>query len=186
MSKSFADVMASENNGRRRATETICLSPDLGEQYQAHVIAAAAAKAEDDRRDPESPSNRRSADLPKWRAELEAAQALVEANPTSFYEAILEALPRAEWLRLRTAHMPREGHPEDADRYNSDTFPEAAVIACLVDPVPSDDVAEYLRANLATGEWNRLATVCWNLNEGARQIPKADQLSEILGGSGSN
>lgn len=182
MSKSFADVMASKSNGRRRTTETVCFSPDLAEEYQAHLIAAAAAKSEDERRgrDPEATSNRRSADLPKWQVELEKAAALVEDNPESFYDVVLEQMRRHDWLRLRTSHMPRDSHKEDQGRFNAASFPPAAVAASMVDPEPTDDVIAWLEDNLSSGEWNRLALVIWNLNEGTRSVPKADQLSSIL------
>lgn len=182
MPKNFNDVMASKSNGRRRATETVCFSPDLAEEYQAHLIAAAAAKSDDDRRsrDPEASENRRSADVPKWQAELQKAAALVEDNPDAFFDVELEQMRRADWLRLRTAHMPRDSHKEDEGRYNTATFPPAALAASMVEPEPADDVIAYFEDTLSSGEWRRLATVIWNLNEGARSIPKADQLSSIL------
>lgn len=182
MPKSFADVMASKSNGRRRTTETVCFSPDLAEEYRAHLIAAAASKSESDRRgrDPESTETRRSADMPKWQTELQKAAALVEDNPDSFYDVVLEQMRRHDWLRLRTAHMPRDGHKEDEDRYNVASFPPAALAASMVDPEPTDDVISYFEDNLSSGEWNRLAVVIWNLNEGTRSVPKADQLSSIL------
>lgn len=186
MSKSFDDVMASAKNGRRRTTETVCFSPDLAEQYQAHVIAASAAKAADDGRDPEAPTNRRSGDDPRWMAELKAAQKLVEDNPDSFYDIVLEQLPKAEWLRLLTAHMPRDGHPEDDGRYNAASFPSAALEASLIDPEPNDERIAYFESVLSAGEWDRLAVVIWNLNKGARSVPKADQLSSILSAFGNS
>ncbi len=183
--QSFADVMASKNNGRLTATTEVCFSPVLAREF-----AVLEMKLEDAERDavqakkPDGPaSKRRLGAQSASKAIAEEMSALVEANPDAFFEVKVQALPRAEWIALRNQHPPRDGVTADSGIFNSDTFGPPAVSACLVDPEPSAEVLAFLDGNLTNGEWERLTELVWFLNEGAREAPKLDRALSILNGN---
>ena len=135
----------------------------------------------------DKPSGRRVAEKPKSHQIATQMKAIREDNPQAFYEVRCKALPRPEWMRLRGQHPPRDSHKDiDGDAFNSDTFPPAAAAACLVDPVPTEDVLSWLEENLTAGDWNTLAILCYGLNEGTREAPKADRALSILAGSATD
>lgn len=183
---SFDDVMESDQNGRRRDSVTLCFNSDLDREYReleiqledAATVEARAAGDEGAR------SSRRVAEKPQSHQIAEQIVALREDNPAAFHEFVLQALPRAEWVALRAQHAPRDSHKdEDGGAFNSDTFPPAAAKASLVDPEPRDDVLAWLDDNMTSGDWNRLGIMCWALNEGSREAPKAERALSILSGS---
>ncbi|EFQ84711.1 hypothetical protein HMPREF0063_10052 [Aeromicrobium marinum DSM 15272] len=190
MSKSFADVMASEKNGRRRTTEQVCFSPDLAEEYQAlgleYMEARRSEEARAANRNPEKPKpTGRIAGDPASVNLLKQMAALVDENPDSFHEFVLQQSKRSDWNLLLSKHAPRDSKPQDAGRYNMDTFPPAALRLALVDPEPDDEMLAFCDEILSSGEWKRLASTIWHLNEGVRAVPKAEHLSLILAGSAS-
>lgn len=188
MSKpSFADVMASQKNGRKRTKIQVCFSPDLESEYRAlEVDLEDAYETEQRQRDPETGVTRGrrlgEANL-KSREIAQKMSDLVDDNPATFYDLEFEQARRHDWLGLRTQHPPRDGVPADAGAFNSETFGPAAIRLCLVDPEPTDATMAYLDEVLSTGEWERLTMAVWALNEGARQAPKSRLASSILSGS---
>lgn len=181
---SFADVMKNEANGRRRESVTLCFNSEIDRTYRElevelrDALAAESRPSDDDRR-----PNRRAAEKNPSYYIAEKMAALREEHAAAFHEFVCEAKPRAEWLALRSAHSPRDGHPEDGGVFNSDTFPPAAVAACLVDPEPTPDVIGWLEENLTSGDWDALGVLCWAINEGNREAPKAERVSSILAGT---
>ena len=182
---SFAGVMKSDKNGRRKQTVTLCFSSEVDSEYRdlevelgdALSVEAAVSSSEDRR------TNRRVAEKPKSFQIAERMKALREDNADAFYDIVLQALPRAEWLALRGQYPPRDDVKADAGYFNSESFPPAAVRASLMDPEPTEDVLAWLDENLTSGDWERLAFAAWNLNEGSREAPKLDQVSSILSGN---
>lgn len=176
MSKSFADVMKSEKNGRRRGSRLVCFHETLAEEYRELgaqlTLALNAEGASKD--DPQRKSMRRlsegvaSADL------IKKIDDLIADNPDAFYEVQYQQLRRDEWRRLRTAHAPRDDVREDKGLpFNSDTFPRAVVAASLTDPEPTEEVLAWLDDVMSAGEWQGLASALWDVNEGERPSPKA-------------
>lgn len=183
---SFDDVMKSDKNGRRRESVTLCFNSDLDREYREleveleDAIATEARVASDDG----ARSPRRVAEKPRSHTLAQQMADLRNDNPESFHEFVVQALPRAEWVALRAKHPPRDSHKdEDGGAFNSDTFPPAAVRASLVEPEPTEDVLAWLDENLTSGDWNALGILCWALNEGTREAPKADRVSSILSGN---
>lgn len=184
MSKpTFADVMASQKNGRRRVTSRVCFSPDIDQQYREMEAELEEAYSAEQGRDPEKPSGRRLAEEPKSHQIAKAMADLIAENADAFYELVFEQARRHDWLRLRTTHAPRDDNPNDGGLFNSDTFGPAAIELCMVDPEPTDETMKFLEENLSNGEWERLALTVWSLNEGAREAPKSQLASSILNGS---
>ena len=183
MSKpTFADVMASQKNGRRRVTSRVCFSPDIDKQYREMEAELEAAYEVEQSRDPEKPSGRRLAEEPKSHQIAKQMADLIAENAESFYELVFEQARRHDWLHVRTAHPPRDGNANDAGMFNSETFGPAAIELCLVDPEPSDDTMKFFEENLSNGEWERLTLTVWALNEGTRDAPKSLLASSILNG----
>lgn len=191
MSKpSFADVMASAKNGRRRITERVCFSADLAEEYQALTLEFVEAKSKEDKRaaaaDPDRPSGTgRVGGKPESVKILKKLAALVDGNSESFYDVEFEQARDADWRVFRAKHPPRDDNAVDNGYFNADTFPRAAVAEFMVDPEPTDEVLAFFDENLSHGEWDRLGRIVWELNEGVRSVPKAeaDMISLLLRGS---
>lgn len=182
---SFADVMKSDKNGRRKQTVTLCFSSDVDSEYRDLEVelddalsAEAAISSSEEKR-----TNRRVAEKPQSFQIAERMKALREQNADAFYDVVLQALPRAEWLKLRSAHPPRDDEKADAGYFHAENFPPAAVKASMVDPEPTEDVIAWLEENLTSGDWERLALTAWTLNEGSREAPKLDRVSSILSGN---
>lgn len=93
------------------------------------------------------------------------------------YEFRLRALPRVQWHELCSAHPPRRGDDDeiiDADRFilvNTETFWEAMIRACLVDPQLSDDEWRQLETLLTDHAWNELCDTAWGLNRRGVSVP---------------
>lgn len=182
---SFDDVMKAADNGPRTDSVTLCFNSDLDREYrELEVELVDAERAEARAAGEDGKTNRRVAEKPRSHQIAARIAAIREEHPTAFYEFVLRALPKPEWLKLRSDHPPRDSHKdEDAGMFNSDTFPQAAVEACLVDPEPTLERLEWLTANLTTGDWNRLSILAWSLNEGTREAPKAERALAILSGN---
>jgi len=190
MSKpSFADVMASNKNGRRKIVERVCFSADLAEEYHALSIEYAEAKRAEDSRaaaaDPDKPSGRRLNADPESVKVLKKLEALIGDNSDAFYDVEFEQARDADWRVFRAQHAPRDDDDNDRGYFNADTFPRAAVAEYMLDPEPTDEVLAYFDENLSHGEWDRLGHLIWKLNEGVRSVPKAeaDMISLLLRGS---
>jgi hypothetical protein len=182
---SFADVMASKNNGRRRATARVCFSPDIETRYRELEAELEDAYSAEQARDPDKPSGRRLAEEPRSVQIAKQMADLIADNAESFYELVFEQARRHDWLQIRTAHPPRDGNVNDGGLFNHETFPPEAIRLCLVDPEPTDETMEFLEENLSNGEWERLSVTVWMLNEGSREAPKSRLASSILNGSGA-
>jgi hypothetical protein len=92
---------------------------------------------------------------------------------------VIKGLTRGEFRRLLTAHPPREGDALDAQLgYNSDTFGDALISACIVrtenldgDPVPNDWPA--WADEMTNGQWEEFFTACLRLtNDGEPVFPR--------------
>lgn len=183
--KSFADVMASKNNGRRTAMVDVCFSPVIAREFSELAVELEEAErvAEAAKRADKPAGNRRLGASPTSQTIATKMAALVDANPDAFFELKMQALPRAEWIALRNQHAPRDGVDADGGLFNSDTFAPAAVEACLVDPEPTPEALAFLDESLTNGEWERLTLIAWGLNEGSREAPKLDRALSILNGN---
>lgn len=183
---SFADVMKAEKNGRRRGSVTLCFNSELDREYREleveleDAVAAEARAASDETKT----SGRRVAEKPRSHQIATAMKAIREDNADAFYEFVLQAMPRSEWLALRGQHPPRDTHKDiDGDAFDSESFPPAAARACMIDPEPTEDALAWLEDNLTAGDWERLGMLAWSLNEGTREAPKVERALSILSGS---
>lgn len=93
------------------------------------------------------------------------------------YEFRLRALPRRDWRALVTEHPPRRGDDKELlepDKYigvNGETFYDAIIRACLVDPELNDDEFEQLTSALTDRQYDELSDAAWGLNRREVDIP---------------
>lgn len=92
------------------------------------------------------------------------------------YEFRLRALPRPAWRALVVAHPPRQteaGEIEPTDRtgVNSETFYEAMIRACLIDPELTDEQWATLNEALTDRQFQDLSDAAWGLNRREVDIP---------------
>ncbi len=183
MSKTFDEVMASQKRGRRRDTYEMFLSPDANSEYRALEEELVTVINRRDRANPEAANYRRAGDDDKATEIAEKMAAIRETNDELVYVLQLEQARRADWLKLRAEHPPRDGVAFDGGLFNYETFPPAALRLCLLEPEPTDEVMEFLEELLSNGEWEAISMKIWTLNEGARSVPKSVLASSILGTS---
>lgn len=96
----------------------------------------------------------------------------------------LHALPRRKWTAMVAAHPPREDNePDRVMGLNQETFFDALVKACVVDPVL--DAADWadLDDRLSDGQWQALVNAAWAVNARDVDVPFSRAASRILANS---
>ena len=84
----------------------------------------------------------------------------------------LRALPKKRWSDLHAQHKPRDEDRANRLDYNGDTFPVAAVAACLIDPVLTvKEVEELVDEVLTQGQWDDLFLAVFLVNKANVEIP---------------
>lgn len=106
---------------------------------------------------------------------IEALQAEMAEHTYPFR---LRALPRADFRALFAAHPPRrddENNIVEADRnlgVNRDTFFDALIRACTIDPALEDaEWDELLGGRLTDRQFGDLEDAAWYLNRGEVDVP---------------
>jgi hypothetical protein len=92
------------------------------------------------------------------------------------YPFRFRALPRREWRALVAAHEPRRNDDNeivDADRagVNAETFYDAMIRACLVDPELTDEEWAALNEALTDRQYCDISDAAWMLNRREVDIP---------------
>lgn len=108
---------------------------------------------------------------------VERIEALEAQMQESTYAFRLRAMPKPKFRALIAAHGPRrgdDGEVLDADRHlgvNAETFFDALIRACLVDPELDD--AEWLQLveALTDAQYDELSGAAWLLNRSEVDIP---------------
>jgi hypothetical protein len=100
------------------------------------------------------------------------------------YEFRLRALPRPKWRALVAEHPPRkdaDGGVVDTDRIgvNAETFYDAIIRACLVDPELTDEEFEQLAEALTDRQYDELSDAAWGLNRREVDIPFSHAASRM-------
>lgn len=125
------------------------------------------------------------------KAVADELQAKVEQVAVTF---VLEQIPRPEWRRLKDSHQPPKSK-RDLYRdqgvlldHDPDTFPPAAVAACLVEPREDDDEAtaaavQKIFDTWGEGECERLWQACLAANIDVSQVPKSSAVSATTSSS---
>lgn len=114
--------------------------------------------------------------------QIETLRAQMQANMLTV--RVRQLQPRKAYRDLKLAHPPREGN--DRDRVvgaNEDTFFDALVRACVVEPVFSDAQWERFNSALSDGQWQELVTAAWAVNERSVDVPFSRAASQVTQGS---
>lgn len=164
--KSFATLLGTAKLPEK--TVEICLRGDLNAELAA--ADAALAKAQQLNRDSLAGGGDTG-------ALLERIQVLQAEMAENTYRFRLRGLPRPKFRAIISAHPPRRIPSEDdpdeqvvhpADQYtgiNSDTFHDALIRACLIDPPDLDDDAwQQLVDVINDYQFDELSSTAWALN----------------------
>jgi hypothetical protein len=117
---------------------------------------------------------------------IEALRAQMREHTHTFR---LRALPRPQFRALVGEHPPREDDGEiiAADRIlgvNAETFFDALIRACVVDPaLDADDWRVLLDEKLTDNQFDALAGAAWGVNRSDVDVPFSRAASRISRGS---
>lgn len=124
----------------------------------------------------------------------ERVEQLREQMRDHFYDFRLRALPKRQWRALVAEHQPRrvdgaEG-PEvhEDDKYigvNAETFFDAMIRACLVDPELDDQQWAHLLEVLSDKQYEALSSAAWGVNRSDVDVPFSHVASLISRRTGS-
>jgi hypothetical protein len=162
---------------RPERTVRLCLRGDL-------QVAWDEAKAEFDRLSADNLAGR----LTDGAARRKAAEAMA-AVETQMRDATVEfrlrALPRQQWRKLMAEHPYRTGEDgkvltADAMGVNSETFFDALIRVCVVDPQLSDDEWSRLDEVLSDRQFDELANAAWGINRNTVDVPFSSAASRTL------
>lgn len=162
---------------RPERTVRLCLRGDL-------QVAWDEAKATFDRLSEEGLAGRLT-DGSARRKAAEAMAAIEEQMRGATVEFRLRALPRQQWRALMAEHPFRTGEdgkvlPADAMGVNSETFFDALIRVCVVNPELSDDEWTRLDEVLSDRQFDELANAAWGINRHAVDIPFSSAASRTL------
>jgi hypothetical protein len=88
------------------------------------------------------------------------------------YPFRFRALARKDWHAFVAEHPPRPGNEQDAAlEANTDTFFDALIRKCLVDPVLDDEAWFRLTESLTDRQYDLLAGAAWGLNRKDVNVP---------------
>lgn len=148
----------------KRTSVQVCQRGDLLDEHARleRELARARAAAADDLF---------SQEVVDAAARLEEIEQLVSESQVTF---VFEALSARAWQDLVRRHPPRRDAAEDREiGANADTFPDAAIAACAVEPVLTEDQAVRLADALPLGEWRKLWQAVLTVNAGDARPPKS-------------
>lgn len=175
--RTFRDLLAEAR--LPESTIEICLRGDLvAEHEQAERDLEQAEKATTD-----SLAGNGTAEIAE---RIEALEAEMRA---SVYTFRLRALPKPRWRALCAEHPPRRDEdgsilPEDRPGVNAETFFDAIIRACLVDPELTDDEWAQLADALTDRQFDDLFDAAWGLNRREVDIPFSRAASRMRRASG--
>ncbi len=164
----FSDLLASSKLPERSVP--ICLRGDLVAQHEE--LARQLKAAQDGARD----SLDAGADVGALAERVEDLEAEMRAATYGFR---LRALPRPKFRELINQHPPRrnddDGKVDERDVYvgvNTDTFYDALIRRCVVDPdLPEGQWRELLEERLTDQQYDALARAAWGINRSEVDIP---------------
>jgi len=148
-------------------TVMICLRGDLAADHEAaeRELEQAAKTAGD------SLAGNGAAEIAD---RIEALEARMREHS---YEFRLRALPKPKWRKLVAGHPPRRDDDNEMlepDKYlgvNAETFYDAIIRACLIDPELTDEQWEQLVDTLTDQQYESLSDAAWALNRRDVDIP---------------
>lgn len=113
-------------------------------------------------------------------AAAEAVKAIEDEQDAATVEFTVQAVSRKTWADLLAKHGPSPEDRRAGHDHNPQTFPVAAIAACVKDPELSLDQALKLSEVLHTGEWNKLWVAVVGLNVTGTPSPKLAAATDLL------
>lgn len=115
---------------------------------------------------------------------VERIEALEAEMREHSYEFRLRALKRPDWRALVDQHPPRKDDdglvvPTDRIGVNAETFYDAILRACLVDPELDDGEFAQLLDSVTDRQYDELTDVAWGLNRRDVDVPFSRAASEM-------
>lgn len=159
-------------------TVPVCLRGDLAAEHEELERRLDEAN----RRPAESLAGNGAGELADRLEELEAE---MRAATVTFR---LRALPKPVWRALLAAHPPRQdddGNPiaeDTAIGINMETFWDAMIRACLVDPMVDDETWDMMAGpdgKLTDRQLGQLADAAWAANRGDVSVPFSRAASQM-------
>lgn len=163
----------------------IVLRPDLIKAWEQaeQALADARAKEATEGRSRMSEKKTDSANVRKLAKKVKELEDEIQAHAITF---TFQAMPKDEYRTLCDQHPPREGN--NVDHYvghNREAVEDAAVRACLIDPVFDDKSwAEFL-AVCNPSEWAELREAVRTVNGSVTGLPKSQMASQVLARRGT-
>lgn len=164
----MADFKTIKGKFRRyEATVPVCLDGEaLGDLDAARVRMVELSQSADDDSLAGAPG------FADARAEVERLEQVVAEATVKFR---LRAVPRSVYRMLEAQHPDEEGK----GGWNTETFPKALILACLVDPkVDADEATELVDDMLTTGGVEALFDACWSICNSQQRAPFPRAASE--------
>lgn len=174
----FAALLAGAKLPER--TVQICLRGDLAAEHEAleRQLELAEKQAIN------SLAGNGAADL------AEQIEALQDQMQASTYPFRFRALPRPQFRQLVNAHPPRRNEQNEIveeDQFilvNSETFFDAMIRACLVDPELDEQGWADLAESLTDHQYSELSNAAWGINRREVDVPFSLAASRMRRGSG--
>lgn len=156
----FAALLAAAQLPER--TVPVCLRGDLVAEHEAADRELGLLS--------EKPATKFSGD---GRGELQARiRDLEEQMRGATYDFRFQALPRKAWHAFVAEYPPRPDNERDAAiGVNAETFFEALIRKCLVDPVLDDEAWFRLNESLTDRQYDTLSDAAWALNRRDVDVP---------------
>lgn len=148
-------------------TVMICLRGDLAADHEA-------AERELEQAEKQGSDSLAGSGAAEIADRIEALEAEMREHT---YEFRMRALPRKDWRALVAQHPPRRGEDNELiepDKYigvNGESFYDAIIRACLVDPELTDDEFEQLVGAVTDRQYDDLSDAAWGLNRREVDIP---------------
>jgi len=109
---------------------------------------------------------------------VEELQAEMESESHTF---TVRALPRAEYRALTRAHPPRDGEAADkSENVNLETYPDALIRACVVDPVLDEEDWEAFAEVMTSRTFDDLYLAALLVNRGEADVPFSQTASRVI------
>lgn len=164
--RSFDDVLAQARPAQRSVT--ICLAGDLNVQVEEL----------DQQLSRELKSTHASLGSSGREREIaEQIEALREQMAEHEVTFTFRALSARKWSDLMAAHPGRPGKDE---AFNTETFPDAMLAACAVEPEMTVEQVTSLADSLGNAEFSALFDCAWSCNQKSLDVPFSVLASRVL------
>lgn len=170
--RSFAEIRALAKPVER--TVTVCLAGDLNAQYEDLERNLGIALKSPQVTLGSIGAEREIADA------MEALRAKMTEHEVTFR---FRGMSSRGWSDLMAEHPGRPGKDE---AFNTETFPDAMLAACAVDPVMNVEEVTELADTLSNSQFGALFECAWACNQKAFDVPFSVAASRVLSESEPN